>query len=278
MFFKNKIGFIQGRLSPIIDNKIQIFPSLHWKDEYKKSKKIGLNLLEWTLDEETFDSNPLLTKVGREEIKKYNEDYDISIPSLTCDYAMQNPFWKLEGEVSNKIIYNFLKIIESCEILGVNIIVVPLVDNGSIKSLKQEEFLIKFFSKISQILIDSNILIAFESDYNPYELQRFINNFDKNIGINFDMGNSASNGYDPTTEILALGARIINVHVKDRLLNGTTVPLNEGNCDFIKVFKSLKEINYKNNYILQTARAIDQNHEKVLNDYVNMTLEWLENA
>jgi len=150
--------------------------------------------------------------------------------------------------------------------------------NKTTKSLKQEEFLIKFFSKISQILIDSNILIAFESDYNPDELLRFISNFDKNIGINFDMGNSASNGYDPTTEISALGARIINVHVKDRLLNGTTVPLNEGNCDFIKVFKSLKEINYKNNYILQTARAIDQNHEKVLNDYVNMTLEWLENA
>ncbi len=278
MSFKNNIGFIQGRLSPIIDNKIQVFPSLHWKDEYKKSKKIGLNLIEWTLDEETFDSNPLLTTPGRNEIKKYNNDYDISIPSLTCDYVMQNPFWKMEGELSNKIIYNFSKIIESCKILGVNIIVVPLVDKGRVESPKQEEFLIKFFSKISPDLIESNTHIAFESDYCPEELKRFIANFDKNIGINFDMGNSASNGYDPTTEISVIGSRIINVHVKDRLLNGTTVPLNEGNCDFIKVFKNLKKINYKNNYILQTARAIDENHEKVLNNYVNMTLDWLENA
>ena len=33
----NKIGFMQGRLSPIYRNKIQSFPWMHWKQELDKS-------------------------------------------------------------------------------------------------------------------------------------------------------------------------------------------------------------------------------------------------
>ena len=45
-----KIGFIQGRLSPIINNKIQIFPVENWKDEYEKASSLDIRLIEWTID------------------------------------------------------------------------------------------------------------------------------------------------------------------------------------------------------------------------------------
>ena len=35
-----KIGFIQGRLSPIYENKIQCFPKLHWENEFFIAKII----------------------------------------------------------------------------------------------------------------------------------------------------------------------------------------------------------------------------------------------
>ena len=52
----------------------------------------------------------------------------------------------------------------------------------------------------------------------PSELLKFIKNFDANFGVNYDTGNSASLGYDPSEEISVYGHRIINVHIKDRKL------------------------------------------------------------
>ena len=60
-------------------------------------------------------------------------------------------------------------------------------------------------------------------------------------------------GFDPSDEINLYGKRIKNVHIKDRKLNGSTVPLGEGNADFESIFFNLKD-EYSGNFILQTAR------------------------
>ena len=46
----NKVGFMQGRLSPILDNKIQAFPFDHWEQEFSIAKELGIKCMEWTLD------------------------------------------------------------------------------------------------------------------------------------------------------------------------------------------------------------------------------------
>ena len=51
-----------------------------------------------------------------------------------------------------------------------------------------------------------------------------------------------------------------NIHIKDRLKNGPSVRLGCGNWNYVKFFKVLKKIKYKNNLILQTARAKNYNH------------------
>ena len=71
-------------------------------------------------------------------------------------------------------------------------------------------------------------------------------------------------GFDPYEEFKAYGKRITNVHVKDRLLHGTTVPLGDGNANFEKVFQLLNDYSYEGNYILQTARSSTGDHLGVL--------------
>ena len=101
---------------------------------------------------------------------------------------------------------------------------------------------------------------------------------EEHFGINYDIGNSAALGFNPSDEFAAYGCRVINVHVKDRILGGTTVELTTGNADFEAVFKEIAKQGYHGNFILQTARAIDGNHSKVLNDYRDLTKQWLEQA
>jgi hexulose-6-phosphate isomerase len=73
----------------------------------------------------------------------------------------------------------------------------------------------------------------------------------------------------------AYGSRIVNVHVKDRLRGGTTVPLGTGHADFDRTFAAFHDVGYRGNYILQTARAVDDDHAGVLCKYRDMTTDWL---
>ena len=67
------------------------------------------------------------------------------------------------------------------------------------------------------------------------------------------------------------------MHVKDRKLGGTTVPLGTGSADLPRTLRLLRERGYAGNYILQTARAADGNHAEVLARYRDMVREWLAN-
>ena len=75
-----------------------------------------------------------------------------------------------------------------------------------------------------------------------------------NVYINYDSGNSTANGFDPLEEIPLLGNKIINVHIKDRILGGESVILGKGNADFDSIFKKIKSLEYDGPFILQAYR------------------------
>ena len=262
----NKIGFMQGRLSPLVNNQIQSFPFESWLNEFPLGNQLGMNCMEWTLDYPKLHQNPLLLKEYKSEILNISEEHNIKIPSITLDCCMQRPFWKAQNQLLlDKLLNDFKLIINSANDIGANILVVPLVDNGSIDNEKEFKLLLNSFCSLSKILTDKQIKIAFESDYSPAKLYDFICNFDDRLfGINYDSGNSASLGFDPDEEFDLYGERIINIHIKDRKLYGSTVRLGFGNTNFTKVFKNIKKINYKGNLILQTARSKNGEHLKEL--------------
>jgi hexulose-6-phosphate isomerase len=103
-----------------------------------------------------------------------------------------------------------------------------------------------------------NMELSIESSLPPGELKDMMERLDHPLFcVTYDIGNSASMGYDTTEEIDAFGAWIRNVHVKDRLLGGTTVALGTGNADFESTFAALKRINYAGSFTLQAVRDGD---------------------
>ena len=59
---------MQGRLSAIVNNKIQSFPEKSWHKEFKKLSEINLDQLEWTLDYKNLSKNPILTTSERKKL------------------------------------------------------------------------------------------------------------------------------------------------------------------------------------------------------------------
>ena len=267
MDIKNsRIGFMQGRLSDLVDNMIQSFPWDDWENEFYIANLNRLSLMEWTLDYKDLYKNPLMSDLGRKKISFLSKKYQIEIPSLTGDCFMQKPFWKFHN--SESLQKEFIDICLAASKIGINYIVIPLVDNGKLDNIFQYEFIINFLNKLNDFFLENKLCILFESDLEPIELKNFIERFPENIfGINYDIGNSAALNFDSTQEFCLYGKRILNIHIKDRLIAGETVPLGKGNADFNKVAKNIKEINYNGNFVLQTARATDNNHVGVILNY-----------
>jgi L-ribulose-5-phosphate 3-epimerase len=271
----NKIGFMQGRLSPPVDGKIQAFPWDCWKQEFPAAQNLGLGLMEWTLDQDRLYQNPLLTPHGQQEIRRLCQAHRLGIPSLTGDCFMQAPLWKAQGQVKAALELDFIAIARACAEVGVQMIVVPLVDNGRLENEQQEENLLLFMLANANMFRELGLRIIFESDFAPGELARFIGRLPIDaFGVNYDIGNSAALGYRPEEEFAAYSSRIVNVHIKDRVLGGTTVPLGTGNADFPTVFRLLREATYSGYLIMQTARAKDDDHAGALRQYMGQVEAW----
>lgn len=273
------IGFMQGRLSPLVRERIQAFPTEHWREEFPLAREIRFEAMEWLLDRDSLTQNPLMSSTGRREIKDMCGRYECSVRSVTADVVMQTPFYKAEFHERQRLIDELKRILEACADLDVRLIVIPLVDNGSLQNSREQECLHRTLEKEVDFLKDANLRIAFESDYPPHKLAEFLNVFDETaFGMAFDMGDRASLGFEPKDDLDILGPKIFNVHVKDRILGGYTVPFTLGHVKFEAVFYHLNRIQYQGDYILQPARAADGNHFSALHHYYQMVKKWLEMA
>ncbi|MDC3226331.1 sugar phosphate isomerase/epimerase [Candidatus Pelagibacter sp.] len=246
-----KLGFMQGRLVPPEQNKIQSFPWKNWDKEFKIANDIKLNLMEWTIDKENFHQNPINNTLGIKKIKKLTKKFNIKINSITCDFFMQSPFFKKKNyQTLNELKY----LITNCGKLNIKYIVLPLVDGGAIKNQNYERIFISQIKKLQKNLEKNKVKLIFESDFKPKKLLKFINKLpSKNFGINYDLGNSA--GLDISFEEEKIYFhRVYNIHLKDKNKKNISVDLGNGVGNFKDLFEYCKKINYKGNYILQTAR------------------------
>ncbi len=83
---------MQGRLSPMVDGRIQAFPWEHWRDEFVLAGRHGFPTLEWTLDQERLSANPLMTPNGRREFRDLSAAHGVEVRCLTGDFFRQAPF------------------------------------------------------------------------------------------------------------------------------------------------------------------------------------------
>lgn len=273
----SSIGFMQGRLVDTVNGQIQAFPARDWQLEFFKAREVGLSLLEWTLDVRDLEQNPLNTVMGRNNIEQLKTELGIDVDSVTADFFMQEPFFQVSGGARKARLDRLKLVIESCQQIGVKILVLPLVDQSSVRtSVGDCETVVNELNELALGTIQSELRLAFEFDFPPELGASFIRNFtEEKFGVNYDIGNSAGSGFDPRKEFDQYGSRIINVHVKDRHLNGNTCPLGDGAANFEVVFKLLKQSAYQGNYILQTARDPKGRHCEVIREYRDMVRCWL---
>ena len=282
MSLLNKIGIMQGRLSPPKNNLIQHFPK-NWRVEFNHCQSLGLKSIEWIFEEHDIKFNPIFNPEFFKNFLIQKKMFGVEVNSVVADYFMKNKLFQENDVCLKQNLITLKKLIINCNKLNIKIIELPLVDSSSLKNEKNMQ---EFKSNISDVLNFAKRLkvkISLETDLEPKKFFNYIKTFNStNLYINFDMGNSASFGFDPEKEIEILSRYIINVHIKDRVYKGNTIELGKGDVDFKKVFKMLKKIGYNGDLILQAYREDinnnNKNYLKTIEKYKNFTITQINNA
>lgn len=272
---RNLIGVMQGRLLPKYQGRYQAHPVHYWQEEFFIARKLGLDCIEFILDFNDIESSPLLSPKGIIEIKKIITDTGVKVRSICADYFMHAPIHSedpITAQTSQSILEKLILLTGD---IGVKDIVIPCVDQSSLNTDHKVKLFVKNLSPMIEIAEKHEINLSLETDLSPMPFLDLLNHFNSNfVSVNYDIGNSASLGYNPREELEIYGDRISDIHIKDRKLGGGPVILGEGDADFNTFFDCLKKIKYKGPFIMQAYR--DEEGVKVFERQLNWILRYLD--
>ena len=190
MILKNKIGIMQGRLLPKDLGKYQAHPVGYWQEEFNVANHLSLDCIEFILDYDQSENNPLLHSNGLKDIQKIEEISGVKVLSICADYFMEAPIHSDNFEVVDKSIAILDRLIKNASLTNVSNIIVPCVDKSSLKNKKDiENFVnnIKLVVKTAEIL---NINICLETDLEPKAFSNMLDMIgSNNVTVNYDIGN-----------------------------------------------------------------------------------------
>jgi len=251
-----KFGIMEGRLVPPEDGRFQCFPRNQWESEFAHAAKVPFDYIEWVYDLYGRDVNPLGNPAGIERLKNLIESTGVCIRSVCADYFMDKPLLRCGEQELDGRLQELARILRNGSAVGVNRVVIPFVDASAIRSnddLAAAQHALKAAMPFAE---ETGIEIHLETSLGPTEFAKLLDCIPHpKLRVNYDSGNSASLGYSPSSEFTAYGDRIGSVHIKDRVLNGGTVPLGTGNTDFRTLFSCLEKIDYRGDFTLQVARG-----------------------
>ena len=227
--FGKSFGVMQGRLSKLTSLGYQAFPMENWKNEFQIAEKLGLQHIEWIFDKHSPSMNPILDSV---ELPNFLIHQKVKVISVCGDYFMDHQIHS--GSIDNIQIFQTLLV--SLQNQGINMLILPFVDQSSAVKIYGLTHLIDTLNMLDNMIEKSNVKIALETDLNPLDFKRLLNSINtERYCVNYDIGNSASLGYNFEEEIRSYGDFIKILHIKDRKLHGSSVQLGLGDAQIREI-------------------------------------------
>lgn len=246
---------MQGRLLPKYKGRYQAHPKGYWENEFEIAKNLKLDCIEFILDYNDADLNPLLNNKGLQSINRIIKKTGVEVKTICADYFMEAPLHSTNKITQEKSLDVLKKLLKTAKKLNVSDIIIPCVDQSSLNDGEAKKCFVSQINKVIPDIERENINLALETDLSPVSFSKLLNQFDtEKITVNYDIGNSASLDFDPIQELDAYGDKITDIHIKDRVLNGGPVILGAGNADFELFFDKLKEFDYRGPFIMQAYR------------------------
>jgi hexulose-6-phosphate isomerase len=255
-WWNNSLSIMQGRLVPPVNGRIQAFPRNEWQSEFANAAAAGLGKIEWIYDTYGLGANPLETSEGVAVVASLIGKHGVAVRSICADFFMDFAFVRATETERSKRLAHLTWLLGQSKPLGVNRIVLPFVDQSAIRDSADRDAVVESLLRVLPAAEAAGIELHLETSLDPDEFAQLLSRIPHAlVKVNYDSGNSSSLGYKPAEEFAAYGARVGSVHIKDRVLHGSTVPLGQGDADLDTVFTCLRRLNYAGDIVLQVARG-----------------------
>ena len=260
-------GVMQGRLSAQTDLGYQAFPWGTWETEFTLAAERGFEHVEWVLDSWQVQENPILS--DPRAIKSRIEESGVRVLSICADYLMDRPLDVADPE-SWTVLH---RLVETMQELEARWLVIPCVDQSSLRNPEARARFIAASRSIESLISGTNIEVSLETDLGPGDFADLLVQVEGSMfGVNYDIGNSASLGYNHNEEIAAYGNRVSLVHIKDRKLGAGSVFLGQGDADIVDVLGQLDTLNFNGPVTMQAFRDVQGIN------VLDQQLVWLEES
>jgi L-ribulose-5-phosphate 3-epimerase len=275
-FKQIKLGVMQGRLLPKYKGRYQAHPFGYWQDEFPIASELGLDCIEFIFDYDSFEENPLMTREGRSEIEEMTQCTGVEVRSICADFFMDCPMHSKDKSQADFSIEILRRLIDACSKLGIKDVVIPCVDQSSIYEDERTKRVLSAIQSVIPLSENLDVRLCLETDLPPGRFFRLLKELDSDsVSVNYDTGNSVSLGYDFNEELAAYGNSITDLHIKDRIYGGGSVPLGEGGMNFEEFFSCFSKINFEGIMILQAYR--DDEGLKIFTRQLEFLRETLSN-
>jgi len=254
----NPIGILQGRLIPSPSGKLQVFPVDRWEEEFSLASTLGFQGIEWLLEAETGDQNPLWQKESWPRIEDLMKNQGMEIPSVCADYVQSSHLSSQSGITPQRWAGRLASAVEAAGNLGARCVLVPAMEQALQPRSKAQEALIRGLAPALDRALQWGVKVGLEMEWPAEEQAGLVEQIGHPAaGVYYDLGNATSRGFQLGRDIRLLGGTLVGVHVKDRKIHGPSVPLGQGDTDFTAAFQALQEIEYEGPFILETPRGTD---------------------
>jgi hexulose-6-phosphate isomerase len=248
------IGIMQGRLLPPEPGRVQAFPRSRWQQEFPLASAAGFEFIEWIYDFHGEDVNPIANDEGIQCMRRLALEHGIQFVSLCADY-----FKDLGILEPAKLVW----LLERCRSAGISRVVLPLLEAAHIQTPEQIKRTIAVLRDVLPEAARNEVEIALETALAPAPFAALLEALPHpSLKVNYDSGNSAAQGYSLTEEFAVYGNRIGAIHIKDKLLDGASVPLGTGVVDFSTLFRTLKQIDYRGDFVFEAVREDPGNAQR----------------
>ena len=258
---------MQGRLSAQTDLGYQAFPWDTWETEFTLAAERGFEHIEWVLDSWQVQENPIL--INPRAIQSRVEESGVRVVSVCADYLMDRPLDVTDPE-SWRVLH---RLVETMQELDARWLVIPCVDQSSLRNQEARARFLAASTSIESLISGTNIEVTLESDLGPSDFADLLVHLEGSIfGVNYDIGNSSSLGYNPDEEFSAYGERVSLIHIKDRTLGAGSVLLGQGDADIVGALGYLDAMNFTGPVTMQAFRDVQGIN------VLDQQLVWLEES
>lgn len=246
-----RLGVMQGRLLPKYKSRYQAHPKDCWQDEFSRAAGLGLDLIEFILDFESAAENPLLADV--KAIQAVTQSSGVGVTSVCADYFMEAPLHRADTAAASGAVLD--RLLDSAAKLAISDLVIPCVDQSRLADETDEARLVAALTRALPKAERIGVNLSLETDLAPARFGRLLACLPSSrVTVNYDIGNSAALGYDPSAEWDVYGGRVSDVHIKDRTLGGGSVELGAGNADIPRVLDLMRQRGFAGPVIMQAFR------------------------